>query len=183
VLIEFPRGGKPAIPPDEARERFGSEEVLNPTSYSKSTAANFFQDVYTIADSLEICKFITAHNGHGITLEDMAEMFYAVTGIKRGISEFRTIAQRIFTLERAFLVREGITKKDDFLKGKWVRGPVPSGPFKGNTIEENKWERMLEEYYETRGWDPATGIPCKETLEKLDLQDVSEDLKRMGKIP
>jgi aldehyde:ferredoxin oxidoreductase len=181
VLIEFPRGGKPAIPPEEAIERFGSEEVLTPTSYTKAVAANFYQDVYTIADSLEICKFITAHNGHGITLEDMAEMFYAVTGIKMDTPEMRTIANRIFTLERSFLVREGIDKKDDFLKGKWVKGPVPNGPFEGNTIEEEKWEKMLSEYYQTRGWDPQTGIPTRETLENLGLHDVSQELKKMGK--
>ena len=178
----IPSWGKLAIPPDEATERFGSEEVLNPVSYTKATAANFYQDVYTIADSLEICKFITAHNGHGITLDDMTEMFYAVTGIMMDTSEFRTIASRIFTLERSFLVREGITKKDDFLKGKWVRGPVPNGPYKDNTIDENKWEKMLEEYYGTRGWDPKTGIPTEGTLKKLGLQDVTDELKRMGKI-
>ena len=182
VLIEFPRGDKPAIPPDEAIERFGSEEVLNPISYTKATAANFFQDVYTIADALEICKFITAHNGHGITLEDMTEMLYAVTGEMMDTSELRKIANRIFALERSFLVREGITKKDDFLKGKWARGPVPNGPFKDNTIDEDKWKKMLEEYYETRGWDTKTGIPTEDTLKKLDLQDVTDELKRMGKI-
>jgi len=183
VLIEFPSGGKTAIPREEALERFGSEEVLTPTSYAKATAANFFQDIYTIADSLEICKFITAHNGHGINLEDMGEMLYAVTGVKMDISEMRTVANRIFTLERAFLVREGITKKDDFLKGKWVRGPVPNGPFEGHTIEKEKWEKMLSQFYKTRGWDVQTGIPTNETLGKLGLQDVAQELKEMGKLP
>lgn len=183
VLIEFPRRGKPAIPPEEALERFGSKEVLTPTSYTKAVPANFYQDVYTIADSLEVCKFITAHNGHGITLEDMADMFYAVTGVKMDTLEMRNIADRIFTLERAFLVREGITKKDDFLKGKWVKGPVPNGPFEGTTIEETKWGKMLNEYYQTRGWDPKTGIPTKGTLEKLGLQDVYQELKKIGRLP
>ena len=136
----------------------------------------------TIADALEICKFITAHNGHGITLEDMGDMFYAVTGVKMDTAEFRKIANRIFSLERSFLVREGITKKDDYLKGKWVKGPVPSGPFKGITIDEDNWQTMLEEYYETRGWDKNTGIPTEDTLQTLDLQDVADELKRMGKI-
>jgi len=182
VLIELPFMGKTVIPFEEALERFGSKEVLSPTSYTKAVPANFYQDVYTIADALEVCKFITAHNGHGITLEDMIGMFYAVTGVKMNTLKARDIANRIFTLERAFLVREGITKKDDFLKGKWVRGPVPNGPFEGHTIEEEKWENLLNEYYKTRGWDPQTGIPTRETLEKLGLQDVYQDLKKMGKL-
>jgi len=179
VMIEL----LPMISPEEALKRFGSKDVLTPTSYAKARVANFFQDVHSIADALQICKFVIQQNGHGITLEDMADMLYAVAGVKKDEEEMREIANRIFTLERAYLVREGITKKDDFLKGKWVRGPVPSGPFKGHTIEEDKWEKMLEEYYETRGWDHKTGIPTKETLEKLELQDVAKELQKMGKLP
>ena len=182
VMVEFSvPGGKTAIPPDEALERFGSKEVLTPTSYTKAKVANFFQDVYTIADALEVCKFITAHNGHGITLGDMSDMLYAIAGVKMDVEEMRMIANRIFTLERAYLVREGITKKDDFLKGKWVEGPVPNGFFKGTTIEKDKWGKMLEEFYESRGWNSKTGIPTKKTLSELGLQDVIQELERAGK--
>ena len=178
VMIEF----LPLISPEEAVQRFGSKDVLVPTSYTKANPVNFYQDVYTIADALEICKFITAHNGHGINLEDMSEMLYSVTGIKTDTSEIRKIANRIFTVERAFLVREGITKKDDYLQGKWVRGPVPNGRFQGNIIEEDKWEKLLEEYYTTRGWDSMTGIPTENTLMELGLQHVAQELKKMGKV-
>ena len=75
-----------------------------------------------------------------------------------------------------------MSKKDDFLKGKWVNGPVPSGPYKDITIDEDSWQTMLEEYYETRGWDKNTGIPKEDTLRELDVPDVADDLKRMGKI-
>jgi len=34
---------------------------------------------------------------------------------------------------------------------------------------------MLEEYYEARGWDKTTGIPLKETLLKLNLDEVAKD--------
>jgi len=183
VYIEIPFMGKSLITPEEARKKFGSEEVLDPTSYTKAAPAHFYQDAHTIADALEVCKFVTSSIGHGITLEDMGEIFYAVTGIETDTAALRTIANRIFTLERAFLVREGITKKDDFLQGKWVRGPVPNGPYKGHTIEEAKWEKMLEEYYQLRGWDPSTGIPTKDTLETLGLHDVYQELKKMGKFP
>jgi aldehyde:ferredoxin oxidoreductase len=169
-----------SITPEEALRRFGTKDVLTATSYAKATAANFFQDVYTIADALEVCKFVNI--GRGLTLEDMADMLYAVTGVKMETQELRKIANRIFTLERAFSVREGITSKDDVLKGKWVQGPVPSGPYKGNTIDPDKWKKMLEEYYQTRGWDPQTGIPTKETLAELGLQEVASELKKMRKL-
>jgi aldehyde:ferredoxin oxidoreductase len=72
-------------------------------------------------------------------------------------------AARVYTLERAFLCREGVTRKDDRLVGKWVEGPLPSGPYKGETIDWQKWEEMLDDYYRLRGWD-ANGVPATQML-------------------
>ncbi len=178
LLVELPsKEGKPAMPEAEAIKRFGTADALSPTSYNKAAAANFSQDMYTIADCLEVCKFITDHNGYGVAMGDMARMLHAVTGMKLTEEALRKIADRVFTLERAFLVREGITKKDDVLHGKWTKGAVSGGPHKGFTIDPKSWQKMLEDYYETRGWDTETGIPKKATLEKLGLADVAEDLK------
>ena len=41
---------------------------------------------------------------------------------------------------------------------------------------------MLDYYYDFRGWDERTGIPLKETLERLDLGWVAEDLISRGLI-
>jgi aldehyde:ferredoxin oxidoreductase len=173
LLFELPsKDGMNVIPPEEARERFGTEEVLNPLSYKKETAAVFCQDMYTIADCIEVCKFITAHNGHGITMQDMADMLSAVTGRDFDTAALHTIAERVYTLERAFLVRQGIRKKDDFLRGKWVSGPIPGGRFAGEEIDTEAWSRMLSAYYRLRGWDPETGVPTPETLNRLGLKDI-----------
>lgn len=180
VLFELPSKGKPAMDPELAAARFGTADVLNPFSYNKAAAANFCQDMYTIADCLEVCKFITEHVIFGIDLDDMAAMFHAVTGVMMDAEELRTVATRVFTLERAFLAREGITKKDDFLQGKWTNGPVAGGIHSGAEIEPEKWEQMLEQYYLTRGWDIHTGIPTRETLHNLGLDDVGGDLENMG---
>jgi aldehyde:ferredoxin oxidoreductase len=36
----------------------------------------------------------------------------------------------------------------------------------------------MDEYYELRGWNIRTGIPSKETLQKLDLTDVVLPLEK-----
>jgi aldehyde:ferredoxin oxidoreductase len=155
--------------------------VLVPGSYEKARAVVFYQDVYTLADALEICKFTTSHNGQGTNIKDMAELFSAATGIDLDEKEMRTIADRIYNLERAYLAREGIHKQDDFFQGKWALESVQSGPFKGEFIDQNKWEKMLEDYYELRGWDKNTGIPTKGRLKALGLNEVVEELEKMGK--
>jgi hypothetical protein len=42
---------------------------------------------------------------------------------------------------------------------------------------------MLDEYYQTRGWDVKTGLIPREKLEQLNLKNVADDLGRRGKLP
>jgi aldehyde:ferredoxin oxidoreductase len=49
-------------------------------------------------------------------------------------------------------------------------------------LEREKFGKMLEDYYALRGWDVTTGIPTRETLEKLNLHGVVLDLQKLGKL-
>ena len=44
-------------------------------------------------------------------------------------------------------------------------------------MERQAFDKMLEEYYQLRGWDIATGLPKAETMKRLGLEDIAEDLK------
>jgi aldehyde:ferredoxin oxidoreductase len=112
----------------------------------------------------------------------MADLFSVVTGIETDEEQMRICANRIYSLERCYGVRQGITKDDDFLQGKWVMEPTHGGPFDGSVLEREKFAKMLEDYYALRGWDLTTGIPTKETLEKLHLHDIVADLEKLGKL-
>jgi len=136
--------------------------------------------MYTIADCLEVCKFITAHGSFGITMDDMAAMLHAVTGLSLDQNEMKRVAQRVFTLERAYIMREGITRDDDALQGKWVTEGVKGGPYDGRTIDPEKWKIMLEDYYRARGWAAESGVPTSTTLETLGLNDIADDLNQRG---
>jgi aldehyde:ferredoxin oxidoreductase len=90
----------------------------------------------------------------------------------------RIIADRIYAVERCFSVREGLTKKDDFLQGKWADEPTCGGQFDGCFLDKEKYKKMLEDYYEIRGWDRERGIPTEERLKSLEIEDVAKDLKK-----
>jgi aldehyde:ferredoxin oxidoreductase len=177
-MIEIPLGGKAIISQEEAIERFGTANVLEHESYDKASSTMYFQDIYTLSDALQICKFNTSHNGHGINIQDMADIYSAVTGVEADEKAMRTIADRIYALERCFLVREGIRKKDDFLQGKWAEEATKGGAFNGSLLDKEKFGKLLEDYYEQRGWDKKTGIPTKEHLRFLGLEDMAEDMGR-----
>ncbi len=112
----------------------------------------------------------------------MAEGLNIVTGIETDETSLRQIAGRIFTVERAFGVREGISKKDDYIFGKTGDEAVPGGTFKGERLDTAKFTKMLEEYYAIRGWDVATGIPTRSILEKYGLPEIAAELGQFKEV-
>jgi aldehyde:ferredoxin oxidoreductase len=180
-MLEMPLLGKTLVSAEEAVRRFGTTDVLEPDSYNKAPTVVFFQDVYTLADTLQICKFNTARNGHGINIQDMADMYSAATGVEADEKSMHTAADRIYAVERCFCIREGIRKKDDFLQGKWVAEPVQEGPLKGSSIDKDKFAKMLEDYYVMRGWDKETGVPTQERLRALGISEVAKDMEQYVK--
>jgi len=179
VPAEFP--SFPAMTPEEAEARFGTTEVLQPGSYKKAAALIYYQHLHLLPDLFEICRFLVrARPGAGgFSLNNLLALYSYATGIKADEKEMLAIAERIFNVERAFSSREGIRRKDDHLIGKWVDGPVPSGPYQGEAIDPEKFEEMLDDYYRLRGWD-INGVPTREKLKELGLEDVTASLERSG---
>ena len=87
---------------------------------------------------------------------------------------------KIYNVERAYLVKNGIRRKDDLPPRHMFEQPYPDGPEKGRTIDREKWDALMDAWYELRGQDKQTGAPTRETLEKLDLKYVADDLERTG---
>ena len=123
-------------------------------------------DVRCILHSLLVCDMPGSQIP--IPLEGYSQYFQAATGKSLSVEDFRTIADRVETLIRMFNLREGFTRKDDTLPYRTLFEPLPDGPAKGQCIGEENLNRMLDEYYETRGWD-SSGVPTQETLKKYQL--------------
>ena len=131
-----------------------------------------------MADCLEICKFSTARVGMAMSLKDMADFFSAATGIKIEEDGMREIADRVWSLERAFSVRLGVNREDDILAGRWKEEPPHGGPLDGIPHSKEKWDRLLDEYYDLVGWDKKTGAPTRAKLESLGLKDLADELEK-----
>jgi len=123
-------------------------------------------DVRCILHSLLVCDMPGSQIP--IPLEGYSQYFEAATGKSLSVEDFQTIADRVETLIRMFNLREGFTRKDDTLPHRTLFEPLPDGPAKGQCIGEENLNRMLDEYYETRGWD-SSGVPTEETLKKYQL--------------
>ena len=159
-----PRGAchRRAWPP--AKEILGDYPPY--TAEGKAEMIKELYDENCILHSLLVCdlpaKFIP------LPLEDYSQYFQAVTGESLSKEDFITIAGRVETLIRMFNLREGFTRKDDTLPYRTLFEPLPDGPARGQFIGEENLNRMLDEYYESRGWD-SWGVPTEETLKEYRL--------------
>ena len=168
-----------ASTPEILEKRFGTAEAGVPSSYKKAPLVVYTQNLCTLADCLELCKYSTEFQGETINIEDIAGLFSLATGVDMDEKAMSTAAERIYTVERAFLVREGITRKDDTLNGKWNSEPIVGGPSTGERIDPEKFDKLLDEYYQLRGWD-SMGIPTASTLSALGLEDITEEIRPQG---
>jgi len=129
------------------------------------------EDLYTIIDSLIICKFSRGTYYEGF--EDLAKYYTLATGISMTAEELRLAGERINNLGRLFNIREGFTRKDDHLPPKVMSTPIPDDTVsKGSYITQEELDFMLDDYYAARGWT-REGIPTLEKLRELGLEDLA----------
>jgi len=116
----------------------------------------------------------------GLELDWYFRLFKAATGMDMNMEILSTINNRIYTLIRAFWVREygHWDRAYDTPPAKWFKKPLTKGPLKGAMLNYDGYQRMLSWYYELRGWDER-GIPRKSTLNRLGLGYVIPQLGRI----
>lgn len=175
------------------------------TFEGKALAAKMVQDCQMAKDSLIVCdfswpiqavEFSDDHVGDP-TLE--SQVYSAVTGDEVDMEGLRRIGARIFNLQRAIMEREGHNgRQGDVLADYEHDRPLRTGfgnpefkfpgkdgeiiSRKGEVIDRDAWEKMKDEYYQFRGWDVATGLQTRASLEALDLPDIADGLEKGGLI-
>jgi aldehyde:ferredoxin oxidoreductase len=164
---------------DNAAPEIGISKGLNrhDTSRDKVDAVKRSQDWVAVTNSLLLCT-APAWVGYNYTRPAfLVEALNAITGLNFTVDNLMTIGERVYNLCRCFNVREGMSRKDDYLPQRFMEEPLPDGPSKGQRISKEELENMLDNYYELRGWDTKTGIPKPEKLKELGLENAAKELK------
>ncbi len=104
----------------------------------------------------------------------VAEWINAATGWNYSFNEYLEIGKRIKTIRQAFNSREGIQPKQQKMTDR-ARGvpPLKSGPLKNMSPD---FDNLNASYYEEMGWNHQDGKPLPQTLDRLNMQDVKEQL-------
>jgi aldehyde:ferredoxin oxidoreductase len=185
---------------------WGSEKAVDFSTYEgKALAAIKIQHREYAKDSMILCDFVwpifdnagsSEHVGDP-TLE--SRLLSAVTGKHIDEKSLEKYGERIFNLNRVIMLREGRKgRADDSLpETQYIeRVEMIADVFgmhnpelllpgagdeilsrRGKAVDREKFERMLDEYYDLRGWDRATGFPTRKKLEELGLGCVIEGLQ------
>ncbi len=156
---------------------YGFEIANNYQEYkTKGKIIGWHEELYAVADATGTCKTLSVmFTPHLWSFKDYARMVTEVTGLAVTEEEIRDIGRRIYNLERLFNIREGASRKDDYLPERHYLEPTPIGQKinQGKVIERDKYDMMLDEYYDYHGWD-RDGNPTPETLKKIGLEDVDK---------
>ncbi|MBM3525754.1 MAG: hypothetical protein FJX57_22615, partial [Alphaproteobacteria bacterium] len=142
------------LPPQ--RNRFDPEEIANLSAD--------FNGWHQFDDCLGVCRFCNTHAHMAV------DVLNAVTGWDVTLDEAMTIGKRIVNQLRVFGFRHGL---DPTLERPSPRyGSTPTdGPNAGIGIGEH-WDSMVRTYRDRMGWEPETGRPRPNTLEKLGLAEL-----------
>jgi aldehyde:ferredoxin oxidoreductase len=164
-------------------EVFGVPRKLDPlTVEGKPAYVKYFEDIFALIDAAGLCVFLSLRYLFDPTFEvrpaRLTQMLNHATGAGYTVDSLLEAGERIYNLERMFLVRAGFSRADDTLPPRMLSEPLPEGPAKGHVAQ---LEGMLDAFYALRGWD-ENGIPTRERLEALGLHEQANSLESGGRV-
>jgi aldehyde:ferredoxin oxidoreductase len=165
---------------DIALKVYEVETFADPLTYEgKAKLVAVYEVLHKINNSIGLCHFVTAASYPTlIGLPEIAELYSAATGWETSVDDLKRAATRMLNIEKAFnVLHANLGRKDDYPPPRVLTEPVPTGSIKGLKLDKQKWDKLLDEYYELHNWDVKTGIPTRECLEELGLNGVADDIE------
>jgi aldehyde:ferredoxin oxidoreductase len=141
----------------------GSTDETDPLEYKgKGELTVIFQNVHTMTDCLDVCKFATFPE----SLDTFAAQFSAIIGEEVDANYLLEVGERVFNLERYYNNQAGFGEGSDYLPERFLKEPSTKPGSEGHICE---LPEMLEEYYQVRGWE--NGVVPENKLRELEIID------------
>ena len=160
------------IPIDEVYRLGEADEEIVPAAMRHIQAYN------TVAYALGFCDRAVVLNA--LPIDRMTEFYNESTGLGVTSEHLIEAGRRVWNLEKVWVTMQGQTKADDYPPSRFFDETVEfmrpgRSPVEYPSFPRETFERMLTRYYKSHGWDPNTGCPTTETLDRLDLDWVIDD--------
>jgi len=115
---------------------------------------------------------LVADDFAGEAAPEQGARWLRAVGVDASAETLAELGERAWNLTRLFNVREGHDRRDDALP-EAMTVPLPDGPSEGAAVDRERFDAMLDAYYDARGWDDD-GVPTEATLQRLDLTEVTQ---------
>ncbi|MBU1121292.1 MAG: aldehyde ferredoxin oxidoreductase C-terminal domain-containing protein [Candidatus Omnitrophota bacterium] len=161
---------------DSLKDIYGCQVDGEALSYTdKGKIVVWWEHYLGMFDMVGLCKFLGFHTmPPGIKFSFFSRLMEAAYGESFSEEDLKISAQRVINIERLYLQREGIDRKNDYPPQKVF---LPLAETEGVREEDKeikldrtKYDAMLDEYYTVRGWD-LEGKVKTETVERLKIKE------------
>ena len=158
------------LPEEVLKKIYGGPVSNRFSSYSgKGRMVWWHELLNAVCDALGFCRFLTVFSSpHAPQYQQFSKLIALSTGLSFTPKDLRTIGERIYTLERMMLIKDGFSRQDDTLPKRYFNEPIPEGPAQGQVILRKEFNKILDKYYRLHGWD-ENGVPKKNTLKRLGI--------------
>jgi aldehyde:ferredoxin oxidoreductase len=118
-------------------------------------------------------------------VEHYPKYFNTVTGLDWELEDFWPYSDRVYALMKLFWLREhpATDRRADYPPHAWFdpANADTDGPIAGRHLEYDKYDSLLQHYYDIRGYDER-GIPTRATCERLGLGAEAKAAARVAKL-
>jgi len=128
----------------------------------KADLVIYHQTLRPLFDMLGVCRLPWIELG--FDENQYAEYYSAVTGVETTLNELLQRSKDLYDLTRAINMRFGISRKDDYPPERVFTLPMTEGPHAGKILKREDYEKILDLYYEKRGWSKE-GLVDEKKLE------------------
>jgi len=159
--------------PEETMQRIFTETPYS-GKFNVGRYTAYMEDLMRVKNALGLCTIYTYQAL--VFADDIARLYSAAVGDEVDARELIARGGRISNLAKLVNVRDGFGRADDQPPAVWF-DPMhaPEGTiemtdyFETKKLTTDDLAQLLDDYYEERGWDIATGHPTPAKLEALGL--------------
>ena len=156
--------------PEEAIQR-----IFTPTSFNVGRLTRYGEDYTSVCNCLGICNRLYIGRFH--SLDSLARFYTAITGIDMNPENLIQAGERCWNLLKILNFNAGLTRKDDRPPDVWFTPMKVNGNeiplmdyYKTRALTPEDIEKMLDDFYDERGWDRETSAPTSQKLKELGLE-------------
>lgn len=132
----------------------------------KARIIKIAEDINAMVDSLTACKFVFL----GVSLEEFARAFSAVTGVESSAQDLLKIGERIYYNDRMMNAVNGFDAETDDLPQRFFTQAGTGGAgFEVPPLDRTAFLETRARYYRIRGLD-ANGLPTRKKAGELELK-------------